>query len=189
MKLKMPGGYVSKTSTFSALPTWETNEYLLMCPSWLNWYTFCQIEDFVVAQTVKNLPAIQEMQVQFLGWEDLLEKGMAADSSILAWGIPWTIAWWVIVHGSQRIGHNWVTNIVSVRLERRKKKKKEESRGAIWLRESQSSLTTVFLFCVPFLFSRCMMPGQSLPFPFWLPSHTGGQLSSLFSLIGFCRVF
>jgi len=43
-----------------------------------------------VAQTVKNLPAMQETQVQSLGWEDPLEKGMATDSSILAWRIPWT---------------------------------------------------------------------------------------------------
>ena len=39
---------------------------------------------------VKNLPATQEAQVQSLGWEDSLEKGMAAHSSILAWRIPWT---------------------------------------------------------------------------------------------------
>ena len=42
---------------------------------------------------VKNLPAKQEMQetqVQSLGWEDPLEKGMATPSSILAWRIPWT---------------------------------------------------------------------------------------------------
>ena len=39
---------------------------------------------------VKNLPAIQEMQVQFLGWEDPLEKKMATYSSIFAWIIPWT---------------------------------------------------------------------------------------------------
>ena len=38
----------------------------------------------------KNLPAMQETQVQFLGQEDHLEKGMAAHSSILAWRIPWT---------------------------------------------------------------------------------------------------
>ena len=40
---------------------------------------------------VKNLPAMQmqEMQVQFLGWEDPLEKEMATHSSILAWEIPW----------------------------------------------------------------------------------------------------
>ena len=44
----------------------------------------------LVAQMVKNLPAVQEMQVQFLGQEDPLEKEMATHSSILAWRIPWT---------------------------------------------------------------------------------------------------
>ena len=39
---------------------------------------------------VKNIPAMQETQVQSLGWEDLLEKGMATHSSIAAWKIPWT---------------------------------------------------------------------------------------------------
>ena len=39
---------------------------------------------------VKNLPAMQETQVPSLGQEDPLEKGMATDSSILAWRIPWT---------------------------------------------------------------------------------------------------
>ena len=43
-----------------------------------------------MAQLVKNLPAMQEIQVQFLGQEDALEMGMAAHSSILAWRIPWT---------------------------------------------------------------------------------------------------
>ena len=38
---------------------------------------------------IKNLPAVQETRVQPLGWEDPLEKGMAAHSSILAWQIPW----------------------------------------------------------------------------------------------------
>ena len=42
---------------------------------------------FLVAQTVKNLPAMQK--VQSLGWEDPVEKGMATHSSILAWRIPW----------------------------------------------------------------------------------------------------
>jgi len=45
---------------------------------------------FLVAQTVKNLPAMQETWVQSLGQEDPLEKGMATHSSILAWRIPWT---------------------------------------------------------------------------------------------------
>ena len=43
-----------------------------------------------MAQTVKNLPAKQETRVQSLGWEDLLEEGMATHSNILAWRIPWT---------------------------------------------------------------------------------------------------
>ena len=44
----------------------------------------------LVAQSVKNLPAMWETMVQFLGREDPLEKGMATYSSILAWIIPWT---------------------------------------------------------------------------------------------------
>ena len=44
----------------------------------------------LVAQAVKNLPAMSETQVSSLGREDPLEKGMATHSSILAWRIPWT---------------------------------------------------------------------------------------------------
>ena len=43
-----------------------------------------------MAQTVKNLPAIQENWVQSLSGEDVLEKGMATHSSSLSWEIPWT---------------------------------------------------------------------------------------------------
>ena len=43
-----------------------------------------------MAQTVENLPAMQETHVQSLGQEDALEKGMATHSSILAWRVPWT---------------------------------------------------------------------------------------------------
>ena len=60
---------------------------------------------------VKNLPAMQESHVQFLGWEDTLEKEMAAHSSILGWRILWT---WepsrLQPMGSQRVGHNLATN-------------------------------------------------------------------------------
>ena len=45
----------------------------------------------LIAQLVKNPPAMQETPVQFLGWEDPLEKGKAAHSSILAWRIPGTV--------------------------------------------------------------------------------------------------
>ena len=52
-----------------------------------------------VAQTIKYLPAMWETQVQSLGWEDPLEKGMATHSSILAWRIPRDRgAWWAVVH-------------------------------------------------------------------------------------------
>ena len=66
-----------------------------------NWESF-------VAQTVRNLPAMQETWVQSLGQEDHLEKGMATHSSVLAWRIPWTeepgglqsVGW-------QRVKHDW----------------------------------------------------------------------------------
>ena len=46
----------------------------------------------LVAQTVKNLPAMQETWVQSLDWEDPLEKEKATHSSILAWRISWTVS-------------------------------------------------------------------------------------------------
>ena len=61
----------------------------------------------MVAQMVKNLPAVQEMQVQSLGREDLLEKGLAIHSSILAWRIPWTQEPAVLQSmGLQRVGRD-----------------------------------------------------------------------------------
>ena len=56
---------------------------------------------------VKNLPAMQELQVQSLGWEDTLEKEMAIHSSILAQRIPWTEEPGRLQSmGSQRVGHD-----------------------------------------------------------------------------------
>ena len=55
----------------------------------------------LVAQLVKNLPAMQETWVWSLGWEDPLEEGKATHSSILGWTIQ--------SMGSQRVGHDWVT--------------------------------------------------------------------------------
>ena len=50
-----------------------------------------------MTQMVKNQPAMQDTQVQSLGWEDTLERGMATHSSILAWRIPMDRgAWWAI---------------------------------------------------------------------------------------------
>ena len=66
---------------------------------------------FLVAQLVKNLPAMQETWVRFLGWEDPLKKGMATHSSIQAWRIPWTVQ----SMGSRRIGLNSTTFTHSLR--------------------------------------------------------------------------
>ena len=62
---------------------------------------------FLVAQTVKNLPAVQEACIRSLGREDPLEEGMAAHSSILAWRIPMERgAWWATVSPwGCRVGH------------------------------------------------------------------------------------
>ena len=63
--------------------------------------------DFPVAQMVKNLPAMQETQVQSLGQEDPLDKRMATHSNILAWRIPWTKEPGGLQSvGSRRAGHN-----------------------------------------------------------------------------------
>ena len=43
-----------------------------------------------MAQTIKNLPAMQKTRLRSLGWEDPLQEGMATHSRILAWRIPWT---------------------------------------------------------------------------------------------------
>ena len=63
------------------------------------------IKAFLVAQMVKNLPAVRGTWVQSLGQEDPLEKGMATHSSILSWRIPWTeVPGGLQSMGSQRVG-------------------------------------------------------------------------------------
>ena len=87
ISLSLPFGFPKRSSGISQLPTDAS------------WYRHSQSKWFVllpiiigaplVAQTVKNLPAMQETWVQSLGKEDPLEKGMATHSSILVWRIPW----------------------------------------------------------------------------------------------------
>ena len=63
-------------------------------------YPFQYFWASLVAQTVKNLPAMRETWVQSLGLEDPLQEGMATHSSILAWRILMNRgAWWATVHG------------------------------------------------------------------------------------------
>ena len=58
----------------------------------------------LIAQSVKNLSAMQEARIRFLGWEDPLEQEMATRSSILAWEIPWTEEpGWLQSMGSQSL--------------------------------------------------------------------------------------
>ena len=61
----------------------------------------------LVAQMIKNLPALQETWVRSLGWEDPLEEEMATHSSILAWKSPWTeVPGGVQSMGLQRVRRN-----------------------------------------------------------------------------------
>ena len=62
---------------------------------------------FLVAQMVKNLPAVRRTWVQSLGQEDPLEKGMATHSSMLSWRVPWTeVPGGLSSMGSQRVRHD-----------------------------------------------------------------------------------
>ena len=68
---------------FTTSALWEALDLVLppsYSPKWAS----------LVAQMVKNLPAMQETRVRSLIWEDPLEKGMVTPSSILTWRIPWT---------------------------------------------------------------------------------------------------
>ena len=72
------------------------------------WHPLCS---FLVAQTVKNLPAMQETWIWSLGWKDPLEKEMATHSSILAWRIQWIEkSDGLLSMGSQSTGHDWATS-------------------------------------------------------------------------------
>ena len=71
----------------------------------------------LVAQMVKRLAAVWETQVQFLVWEDPLEKAMATHSSTLAWKIPWTEEPGRLQSmGSLRVRHDWMTSLSSFAL-------------------------------------------------------------------------
>ena len=88
------------------LSTWNV---VIVIKNWILTFSFNYA--FLVAQMVKNLPAMQETQVQFLGQEDPLEKGMATQSSILPWRIPWTEEPGGLQStGSQRVRQDWATN-------------------------------------------------------------------------------
>ena len=74
-----------RQSFHNCFPGFHSKSVLWLGP----WCTIIQSSFSLIAQSVKNLPPVQETQVQFLGWEDPLEKEMATHSSILAWRTPW----------------------------------------------------------------------------------------------------
>ena len=82
-------------------------EQCKVCLSSLFDKEFKLIRASLVAQSVKNLPVVQETRVQSLGWEDPLEKEMETHSSIVAWKISWTEEPGGLQSmGSQRVGHD-----------------------------------------------------------------------------------
>ena len=83
--------------------------------SFLKFENYASVRTSLVAQSVKNLPAMRETWVWSLGQEGPLEKGMATHSSILTWEIPRTEEPGKLQSmASQRVRHDWVTNIATM---------------------------------------------------------------------------
>ena len=89
-----------------------SSKFLLFIQIWMSfWVRKLSEWASLMAQMVKNLPAVQETQVWSLGWEGPLEKGMATHSSILAWRIPWAVnPGGLQSMGLQRVRHDWATD-------------------------------------------------------------------------------
>ena len=93
----------------SRLLTWWSKNLIIELILFTSLLREClPIQKWLVVQTVKNLPAMQETWFQSPGWEDPLQKGMATHSSILAWRITWTEEPGGLQSmGLQRVRHNW----------------------------------------------------------------------------------
>ena len=88
------------------------NRYRYMCIHVYMYILGLPYNEAGMSQMVKNLPVMQEIWVQSLGWEDPLRKEMATHSSILAWEIPWMEEPGGLQSmGSQRVGHDWATSL------------------------------------------------------------------------------
>ena len=94
---------------------WATREDIVSDNRLLSW-----LWTSLIAQLVKNRPAVQETWVRSLGWEDPLKKGMATHSRILAWTPMNRGAWWATVHGVTkswtRLSDNTFTFLNTVKL-------------------------------------------------------------------------
>ena len=101
-----PGKHVLCVKHCAEYPRWNSNVLFLFFNFILYWSTVAPL----VAQMVKNPPAMQETWVWSLGWEEPPEEGMTTHSCILAWRIPWTEGPGGLQSmGSQRVRHNWAT--------------------------------------------------------------------------------
>ena len=97
--------------SFFTIPTISLSYTQWFSPCYLLPLSRCMCLAPAVAQSVKNLSAMQETRVRFLCWEVPLEKGIAIHASIPAWRIPWTEKPGGLQSvGSQRVGHDWATN-------------------------------------------------------------------------------
>ena len=113
----------------------------------------------MVAQMVKNPPAMWVTWVQSLGWEDPLQKGKSTHSSILAWRIPWTEEPGRLQPmGLQRVGHNWVTKHTHMKIwgdhKDIKQEDMENSYQGYW---SHTTATAVKGFSVESFHFLCVM--------------------------------
>ena len=117
----------------------------------------------LITLSVKNLPTIQETLVRFLGQEDPLEKEMATHSSILAWEIP------LQSMGSQSVGHNWVTDHITHRI----------NWGLhCWLSSEESACQCWRLGFDPWV-QKILRRRKRQPTPAFLPGKSHGQRSLL----------
>ena len=117
---------------------WEINPNDSNFSAILLSYLHClPVSASLVAQSIKNLPAVQETRVRSLGWEDPLVKEMATHSSILAWKISGTQEPGGLQSmGSQRVWHDWATNTYLLTNSWKKKRSERQKRkGKIYLSE------------------------------------------------------
>ena len=140
--------------------TFYTTCYFCLCYILYRWKnTVHLVLASLVAQTVKDLPVIQETQVQSLGGEDPLEKGMAIHSSILAWRIPLTEEPGGLQSTeSQRVRQDWVTNTFTFfcKYHRVCDISPDCSRQVTLIGEEDAACVTTYLFLMRiWVISRC----------------------------------
>ena len=112
----------------------------------INWVVICANKNLIsiilwcaslIAQFVKNLPAMQKTCVWSLGWEDPLEKGKATFSSILTWRIPWLVESMGLPDLDTTEQFSLMKWINSAKVRSKKKKKRKHDENKWWQRQPQ----------------------------------------------------